>query len=67
MYTEKDYPTKKALKDDVAAGVAVRLYAPGIGAPKANGPEYVEGPHAPKPHKWYAQVEMRDGLVVKVK
>lgn len=29
--------------------------------------EFVEGPHYPEPHRWYAQVEMKDGIVVKVK
>jgi len=32
-----------------------------------NGRELVEGPHYPKSHSWYAQVEMRDGVVVSVK
>jgi hypothetical protein len=67
MYTITNYKTKKAFKDDVLAGKIVRLYAPGIGAPKDNGVEYVEGPHFPEPHRWYAQVEMEDGKVVKVK
>lgn len=67
MYTVTNYKTKKALKDDVAAGREVRLYAPGIGEPKANGTEFVEGPHYPEPHRWYAEVTMKDGVVVKVK
>jgi hypothetical protein len=44
----------------------VRLFAPGIFAPKRDGIEYVEGPHYPKPHTWYAKVEVKDGIVVKV-
>lgn len=67
MYTSINYPTKKALKEAVAAGKRVTLFAPGLGTPKENGTEFVEGPHYPKPHSWYAQVEMRDGVVVKVK
>jgi hypothetical protein len=34
---------------------------------KQNGTESIEGPHYPKPHTWYAQVEVVDGKVVKVK
>ena len=49
------------------SGAKVGLYAPGIGMPKQNGTEYVEGPHYPQPHTWYAEVEMKDGIVVKVK
>lgn len=67
MYTVKNFPSKKALKEAVANGEKVRLYAPGLGTPKENGVDFVEGPHYPKPHKWYAQVTMKDGIVVKVK
>lgn len=49
------------------AAKPVRLFAPGLGKPNDNGTEYVEGPHFPQPHTWYAQVEVRDGIVVKVK
>lgn len=66
MYTCKNYRTKKALKDDVKNGVEVRLFAPGLGSPVVNGKEFVEGPHYPEPHRWYATVEMKDGRVVKV-
>lgn len=80
MYTTKNFKTKKALKEAVDAWNAhvahgphepvpqqVRLYAPGLGSPKVNGWETVEGPHYPEPHRWYAQVEVKDGTVVKVK
>lgn len=67
MYTVTNYKSKKALKDAVAQGAKVRIFAPGLGTPKDNGTEFLEGPHYPEPHKWYAQVEMKDGYVVKVK
>lgn len=67
MYTVKNYKSKKELKEDVATGKEVRLFAPGLGAPKDNGTEYVEGPHYPRPHKWYAEVTVVNGKVVKVK
>ena len=66
MYAETNFPSKKALKDAVAAGQRVRLFSPGYGEPVRDGKEFVEGPHAPKPHKWYATVEMKDGVVTKV-
>ena len=66
MYTDRNFKTKKALKDAVAAGQQVTLFAPGMGQPKRDGRETVEGPHYPAPHTWYAQVEMKDGIVVKV-
>jgi hypothetical protein len=67
MYTVENFKTKKALKEAVAAGKRVELYAPGLGAPKRDGTEYVEGPHYPAPHTWYSQVTMKAGVVVKVK
>lgn len=67
MYTEINYRTKKEFKEAVKAGALIRLYAPGLGTPKNNGQEYVEGPHYPAPHTWYAEVTMKDGLVVTVK
>jgi hypothetical protein len=67
MYTETNYKSKKALKEAVAAGVKVRCYAPGLGAPPENGQCAVEGPHFPQPHKWYATVTIVNGLVVAVK
>ena len=67
MYTDQNFKTKKALKDAVASGQQVRLFAPGLGQPKRDGMETVEGPHYPEPHRWYARVEVKDGLVVKVK
>ena len=56
MYTDRDFKTKKALKEAVAGGEEVTLFAPGLGEPVYNGTEYVEGPHYTKPHTWYAQV-----------
>lgn len=67
-YTVVDFPTRKAFKEAVSSGAKVKLYNPSGGfSPKDNGTEYVEGPHYPKPHTWYAQVVMVDGYVTKVK
>ena len=67
MYTVQNFKTKKALKEAVAAGTKVRIFAPGLGTPKENGIECLEGPHYPAPHTWYAEVVMENGFVVKVK
>ena len=70
MYTVKDYQTKKALKEDIKAGVKVRVNsASAIGdrSVSDNGKVYLEGPHYPKPHTWYAQGTMVDGVLVSVK
>lgn len=67
MYCERNFKTKKEFKSAVLGGESIRLFAPGMGQPKDNGTEFVEGPHYPKPHTWYAQVQMKDGIVVSVK
>ena len=67
MYTTKNYKSKKALKEAVKNGEAVRLFAPGLGSPPENGSCAVEGPHYPEPHRWYASVTVKGGLVVSVK
>lgn len=67
MYTDQNFKTKKAFKEAIASGKQVRLFSPGIEEPKSNGVEYCEGPHYPAPHTWYAQVQVKDGIVVKVK
>lgn len=70
MYVQPNYKTKKALKEAIKEGlIAVRLYQPGpFGGWEINktGQVGVEGPHYPKPHTWYARVEVEDGRVVKV-
>lgn len=67
MYASINFKSKKAFKEAVANGEKIRLYAPGLGIPKENGIDFVEGPWYPEPHKWYAEVTMKHGVVVKVK
>lgn len=66
-YVDPNFPTKKSLKEAVAAGRRVTVFSPGPFPCKSEGTEFVEGPHFPKPHSWYAQVQLKDGVVVKVK
>lgn len=68
MYTQKNFKTKKAFKTAVANGERVTLVSTSpFAQPKENGTEYVSGPHYPEPHRWYATVQTRDGVVVSVK
>jgi hypothetical protein len=67
FYTTTNFKTKKALKEAVAAGKSVRVYAPGLGSPPDNGSTAVGGPHYPQPHTWYAQVTLVNGIITKVK
>ena len=65
MYTVQNFKTKKALKEAVKAG-PVPVYKPGLGGPVVDGTAVIEGPHYPEPHRFYAQVLIKDGAAVKV-
>lgn len=69
MYTSKDFNTKKALKEAIANGEKITVYQPGPfgGNEPTDGRVCIEGPHYPKPHKWYAEAWLENGYVVKVK
>jgi hypothetical protein len=72
MYTSENFRTKKSLKEAVKAGKEVTICQPGgifsspESSPTYTGRAFVEGPHYPEPHRWYATVEIKDGKVVKV-
>jgi hypothetical protein len=67
MYAEINFKTKKAFREAVESGQEIRLFPPGLGTPKENGVEYVEGPHFPAAHTWYAEVTVKNYIVVKVR
>lgn len=72
-YTIQNFKTKKALKNAVkdyeAGSHEVRCYNPGLGPDLSNftGKVYLEGPHYPAAHTWYATADLVNGVVVKVK
>ena len=68
-YTDVNFKTKADLKRAVLAGRKVTYYQPGPfgGNEPRNGTVYLNGPHYPEPHRWYAQAEVKDGVIVKVK
>jgi hypothetical protein len=66
MYVSPNYKSKKQLKEAVSSGKEVYVYSPGDFPAPLNGKVSVEGPHYPEPHKWYAQVEVKNGIVIKV-
>ncbi len=67
MYVEPNFPSKAALKRALKAGETVTVFSPGPFPAKTDGTETVEGPHYPKPHTWYGQVVVKDGVVQSVK
>ena len=51
----------------VAHPVHVYQEGPFGGNEPTNGTVFLEGPHYPEPHRWYAQATLKNGVVVAVK
>jgi len=67
MYATTNFRTKKQLKEAVASGRLIGVYNPsGMFPVPDNGTGVVEGPHYPEPHRWYAKVWLKDGIIIKV-
>lgn len=67
-YTSINFKHLKDLKAAVKAGEKIEVFNPGLGGPiPLNGTVYLEGPHYPQPHKWYAKAIMEDGYIKEVK
>jgi hypothetical protein len=67
-YVDPNYRTKKEFSEAVRNGVKHRPYNPGGMFPTImEGIIVIEGPHYPKPHKWYASCIVKDGIIVSVK
>ena len=64
MYTAINFETKKALKAAVAGGVTVGVFQPGPFPAQRDGHITLEGPHFPAPHTWYAQADIKDGVII---
>jgi hypothetical protein len=69
MYTSVNFKSKKQLKEAVAAGRQVTVFQPGPfgGNEPSNGRVALEGPHYPQAHTWYADCDLKNGIVVKVR
>jgi hypothetical protein len=70
MYASKDFKTKKAFKEAIAAGKKITVYEPnsdltGAVVPQ-NGKVAIEGPHFPASHTWWATATLKSGYVIKV-
>ena len=82
-YTIINFKTKKALKEAVKeyndfCGAEyindkpcrpIHCYQPGFGPDLSDytGRVALEGPHYPQAHKWWAEAELKNGVVIKVK
>ena len=66
-YVSPDYKSKKQLREAILRGDDVKVFQPGLGTIPKTGIVYLEGPHYPKPHSWYAEGAMINGKLVGVK
>ena len=79
-YTVINFKTKKALKEALKdyhraseefnkKPDPIRCYNSGLGPGLSNftGKIYLDGPHYPAVHTWYAEAWLENGIVVKVK
>lgn len=69
MYTTRDFESKKEVKEAIAAGETVTVYQPGpFGTGLIQeGSVVLEGPHYPRPHRWYATGMVKGGKLVSIK
>lgn len=68
MYSVKNYQTRKQLVEDFNNGIKIKIYQPNqMFTIPSSGSTVIEGPHYPKPHKFYVAVEYSDFIVTKIK
>ena len=65
-YATTNFKSKKELKEAIAAGKKIGVFSPGFFV-EQNGTVFLEGPHYPQAHKWYAQCEVVNGVLTKAK
>lgn len=68
-YVSGNPKSKAEIKRGLKEGKTYRVFYPGIGSlPEGGGVVYLEGPHYPKPHRWYAQGTVdADGKLLTIK
>lgn len=68
MYVRPNFKTKKALKEAVKRGDRVVVFEPGVSGNEriVMADVYLEGPHYPAAHTWYAKGRVENGILVKV-
>ena len=70
MYLSPNLKSKAAYKRAIKEGATVTAFQPnnmfGVVVPE-DGTVTFEGPHYPKPHRFYGQATLKDGVVISVK
>ena len=66
-YVDPNFSTKRAFLAAVKSGEQLVVYSLGPFPVNPNGRTVIEGPHYPQPHRWYAAVVVKDGVVISAK
>jgi hypothetical protein len=69
-YVRPNFRTKTDLKKALKEGRTVQVFQPNELFPNSvpkDGVVFLEGPHYPEPHRWYAQGMMKEGRLVTIK
>jgi hypothetical protein len=67
IYAKIDFKTKKDLKAALGRDEKIGVFSPSPFPVPKNGTIFLSGPHYPKPHTWYAEAIVVNGLIVSVK
>lgn len=67
-YTRINFKTKKALREALDSGEVIKCYQPNgdlfHGTEDVpDGVIYLEGPHYPQPHRWYAKGTVKNNTL----
>lgn len=68
MYLTINFKSKAEAKRALASGQKFGVFQPGPfgGDEPRNGTVVIEGPHYPKPHRFYGKATVQNGIVVKI-
>lgn len=68
MYVTGNPKSKKQIKEWMAEGKRVTVFSLSpFEKPPFNGTVYIEGPHYPQPHKFYAQAIVENSVIKSIK
>jgi hypothetical protein len=65
MYAQGNPKTKKQLRQWIESGLRIDAYSAAGLDRITDGPAVIEGPQG-VPHRWYAQVQLKGGRIIKV-
>lgn len=67
MYTHEDFDTGAEVKRAFKEGRKITVFQPGgMFAGETDGRVCIEGPHYPRPHRWYLSVQIEDSVITRI-